>query len=448
MSGETRNGVFTNAFLVLNHDPSNFIPHPGVPAGGTNFADNNGDLWTTYNGAINVGEGYIVRPQSGYTDPANTTYDMTYSLGTLNNGDVSRDIVYNGAGANPDGTPNALANPYASPISADALISGNSVIDRVYFWEHLTPPSTSIPGYGSLNFSMDDISMYITGGALPAANDPGTSTEPNGVISTGQGFAIKAFAGGPGNEVVFTNAMRLTSGNNTLRTPQHDVEKVMLKVRNDAFNLGSHALVAFNPLATEGMDENYDADRLATTISIYSHLDDGTEQLGIQSRGVFNATTKIPIGFASQVEANATYTISIASIEGEILPNATIYLVDNWENTITDLGAGNYEFTSGKGTFNNRFTLQFVYETLGVTPNKLDLISIYPNPTQNIVNIVSPQVEITSVEVYDVRGRKVEQVSYNSSTNYQLDLSKLDSALYFIKINSIEDSVIKRIIKR
>ena len=41
MTAETRNGVFTNAFLVLNSTPANFIPHPSVPAGGTNFADDN-----------------------------------------------------------------------------------------------------------------------------------------------------------------------------------------------------------------------------------------------------------------------------------------------------------------------------------------------------------------------------------------------------------------------
>ncbi|MCH7785813.1 MAG: choice-of-anchor B family protein, partial [Bacteroidetes bacterium] len=100
MTTETRNGVFNNAFLVLYHTPANFIPHPAVPPGGTNFADDNGDFWNQLTGSnpINPGEGYIVRPQSSYTDPANTTYSMTYSQGTLNNGDVSRTVVYNGAG--------------------------------------------------------------------------------------------------------------------------------------------------------------------------------------------------------------------------------------------------------------------------------------------------------------------------------------------------------------
>ena len=40
--------------------------------------------------SIDVGEGYIVRPQSGFTDPANVAYNFNFTRGTLNNGTVSR----------------------------------------------------------------------------------------------------------------------------------------------------------------------------------------------------------------------------------------------------------------------------------------------------------------------------------------------------------------------
>ncbi|PKA82304.1 putative secreted protein (Por secretion system target) [Ulvibacter sp. MAR_2010_11] len=444
MTAETRNGVFTNAFLVLNHTPGNFIPHPAVPAGGTNFADDDGNFWNAYGGGINVGEGYIVRPQSGYTDPANTTYDMTYSLGTLNNGDVVRPVIFNGLGTNPDGTPNVFSNPYPSAISASQFISANPLVTRVYFWEHLTPPLPSTPGAGSINFSMDDISMYIDGGALPAASDPGTSTTPNGVISTGQGFGIKAF--GAGN-VTFTNSMRLTTGNTTLRTPL-EIESILLKVRNEQYNIGSHALVAFNPLATPNLDPNYDADRLATTISLYSHLEDGSEQLGIQSREVFDSSIKVSMGFASQVDADTAFTISIANLEGAAISNATVYLIDNQENSIHNLSDGNYEFRSAKGTFNQRFTLLFEWEEiLGNQDALLDNIALYPNPTTNILHIFSPQMQVESVVVYDVQGRKVQEKSFTSQGQYQIDMSILDSALYFVKVKTENGSVTKRIIK-
>jgi hypothetical protein len=363
----------------------------------------------------------------------------------LNNGDISRPITFNGLGSNPDGTPNVIANPFPSAISASQFIANNPLVSRIYFWEHLTPPSSSIPGAGSINFSMDDISMYIDGGALPAANDPGTSTQPNGVISTGQGFGFFAQAAGT---ITFNNTMRLTIGNTTLRRNEMVIESVLLKVRNEQYNIGSHALIAFNPLASPELDADYEANRLATTISLYSHLEDGTEQLGIQSREAFDSQIKVPMGFASQVDAEISYTISISNLEGVNISQATVYLIDNWENSIHNLSSGDYEFRSGKGTFNQRFTLLFEPEViLGTTESALDSIVIFPNPTTNTVQIVSPNVAIVSVEVYDVQGRRIYEAEFNPQESFQLDLSSLETAMYFVTVNTNRGSITKRIIK-
>ena len=443
MDGETRNDVFDSAFLVLNSTPGNFLPHPEVPTGGTNFADDNGDFWNSYTGAINVGEGYIVRPQSGYTDPANTTYDMTYSLGTLNNGDVTRPIVFNGLATNPSGTPNILANPYASAIDADQLIADNALIGEVYFWEHLTPPSSSIPGAGGINFSMGDISMYNTSMALPAANDPGTTTTPNGVIATAQGFGIKAQAAGT---VTFSNDMRLTSGNTTLRNPE-GVDKLTLRVFHQDYGIGSYAGIAFNPTASEGWDVGYDTQRLATAISLFSQLQDGKEQLAIQTLPSFESGMKIPMGFASQVTADTAYTITIADIAGDNLSQASVYLIDNVLNTITDLTQGDYTFRSNEGTFEGRFTLQFEYEVLGTNDLNQGAFTLYPNPTKDLVTI-SATTPITQVAIYDLQGRLVQTHMGQATRQLTVTTDKLTAAMYFVTVTTQEGTLTKRLVKQ
>jgi hypothetical protein len=451
MTGETRNAVFTNAYNVQEYTSANFIPHAGVPAGGTNFADDNYDDWNSATGAINPGEGYLVYPQAAYNDPlydgpppvTTLTFPLTYTLGTLNNGAISRSVIYNG-GINPDGTPNILSNPYASPIDAGVLIANNALINEVYFWEHLTEPSAAIPGANSINVSMDDISMYNGTMGVPAANDPGTSTTPNGVISTGQGFGIKSFGTGT---VTFTNSMRLTTGNTTLRTNE-DLEKLLLKVASDPYELRSYTGIGFSSDGTAQLDQNMDSNRLATMISLYSHLEDGSEQLGIQTRERFESGIKIPMGFASQVEEDALFVISIASIEGDALSNTSIYLIDHLENSITDLTQTSYEFRSDKGTFNGRFTLQFESEILNNNDLALETISLYPNPTSGQLNILSPVAGIESISIYDVRGRKVAEVSLNSEKSYRMDMSAMESALYFVTISTESGSVTKRIVKK
>ncbi len=442
MTEETRTDVFNSAFLVLQHTPANFIPHPGVPPGGTNFADDNGDFWNQFaSGPINIGEGYIVRPQTGYTDPANIAYNFTYDEGTLNNGDITRPVVYNG-GSNPDGTPNVFSNPYPSAISATDFINGNALVNEVYFWEHLTPPSSTIPGANGYNFSMDDISMYNLSGGVAAANDPGTSTQPNGFISTAQGFGIKAFGNGT---VTFTNSMRRTTGNNTLRTPEDGIDRIWLSVTNSEYDLKGNTMIAFNPIATEGIDAGYDSERIATFISLFSHREGGNEELGIQTREAFNPEMKIAMGFASQVDISTEYTVSISDVMGNNISDVDVYLIDNELDVITNLSNEDYTFRSNKGTFPSRFSLLFEPEVLDVPTVTESQIAIVPNPTNGPLEIISGAQPVKSLVIYDLQGRRVENVIFSQTQNgYSTDLSALGSSMYFVQIEKEDGTVLNK----
>ena len=57
---------------------------------------------------------------------------------------------------------------------------------------------------------------------------------------------------------------------------------------------------------------------------------------------------------------------------------------------------------------------------------------LYPNPAQNIVNIVG--AEQASIAVYDVLGRKVwSQVQANNQV--QMDVSALCAGTYFVRLS-------------
>jgi hypothetical protein len=453
MTAEDRNSVWNSAFLVLEHDTNLFVPNPDVEAqmpGAENFADDNYDNWIAYTGPINVGEGYIVRPQSGYGQPGGI-FNYTYEGGTLNNGEITFEVLYNTpgptAGDNKNASPNVLANPYPSAIWANDFINANTMINEVFFWEHLTPPSSSIPGAGAMNFDMQDISMYNLEGGTAAPSDPGTSTQPNGYISTGQGFGIKASAAGT---AIFNNSMRRTSGNTTLRGPVNDDrERIWVKLSLPQYELQNTTLIGFSENTTEGLDNGYDSRRLATVLSLYSHLEDGSQQLGIQTREAFESGVKVPLGFSSQVEEEVEYEISIASLEGAELTSATVYLMDNYENVVVDLNDGPYTFKSNSGTFHNRFTLLFegAVVVLNQNDSALNAISIFPNPAQNNIHIVSPVASVEQVLVYDLQGRTVLK-SEEQGTVVQLNLSYLGSSMYFVEITTEFGKLTKRIIKK
>ncbi len=443
MTAEMRNGVFNSAFLVLNHTTANFVPNPAVAAAfpaAENFADDNYDNWNPYTGAITPGQGYIVRPQAGYGQPGGV-FTMTYALGTLNNGNIPFNVVFN---TSKNDSPNVLANPYPSAIFADDFINANTMIDEVYFWEHLTPPSPAMPGAGAMNFSMEDISMYNLLGGTPAASDPGISTTPNGYIATGQGFGIKATAAGT---ATFTNAMRRTTGNNTLRNPVNK-DRIWLSVQNNAYQMQNTTLVGFTDVSTQGFDNGYDSKRLATVVSLYSHLEDGSMELGIQAREAFNEDIQVPMGFSTLIDETTEYKISIADIQGANIEGATVYLIDTLLGTTTNLQQDSYTFTSGKATYNNRFILVFKNPTLGNQDLVSKNIRVFPNPTSGLLTIQSPNTPITGITITDLRGRNVQNQTVDALQSVSISLENLEKAMYFITIQTQQGAIVKRIIKK
>ncbi len=73
-------------------------------------------------------------------------------------------------------------------------------------------------------------------------------------------------------------------------------------------------------------------------------------------------------------------------------------------------------------------------------------INIYPNPTNDRLYIETEN-EIEDVVVYDIYGRR-QQLSVISGQPSVIDVADLKSGIYFVKINTNEGNIVKRIIKK
>ena len=437
---EDTKSAFGNPIQFRNHITNNFVPNPDVEfdfPDANNFADDNGNNWQQYAGMMNSGEGYLMMPQTTPTIGSPASYDFEFDQGTLNNGVVNFTLGYNGS---QNASPNILGNPYASAIDIDVFFDDNIMINDVYFWEHLTPPS-NYPGYNASNYDMGDISIYNeTMGGVPAANG---GTTPNGYIASGQGFGVKPASSGI---VEFNNAMRVTDNNDTYRKPVITRDRIWLNVFNDTYKMGSTALIGYSEVTTDGFDNGVDSKRLATPVSLYSELETG-EKLVIQGRKPFEIEDEVMLSFSTQIEEIQTYNISIHDLDGFNLSEATVYLLDTETGTFTNLSIGDYVFNSNAGTYQNRFKLLYRGTELNISENIFDAISVYPNPTSRLLNITLPNSYITALKVYDIRGREILSQNVNGENKTQLDVSKLDSALYFISVYTIEGTVTKRFLK-
>ncbi|MCF6306795.1 MAG: FG-GAP-like repeat-containing protein [Flavobacteriaceae bacterium] len=434
MTSETRNGVYGQNNVTMNHLTSNFIPNEDVATAdpmSENFADDNGDNWQFFTGseAIVPGVGYLVGGVTG-----GGSFTNTYTQGTLNNGVVTFSTIYNGT---QNASPNIFSNPYASAIDASQFITNNAIVDAIYFWEHLTAPSASYPGYRLENWDMGDISIYNMSGGVAASNGGDAPTQ---YIPSGQGFGIKANASG---DVIFDNSLRVTGPNTGYRS-SNVIDRMYLTINNETYGLKSTVLIAFTPEATNGIDANYDAKRLATPISIYSIVEN--EELTIQGRSAFNENQIVQLGFRSQVEEEQEYTIILGDIEGELITLATIYLKDNLLYTFTNLSETEYSFTSEDGNFKNRFLIYFEEESLGTNDVVINTIAMYPNPTKDNLTITANS-SITDISIFDISGRVVKVIRANGLNTMVINLSQLNTAMYFVRISTEESTTIKRVVK-
>ena len=442
MTGVTREGDLAGANRVMSHDTSLFVPNPDVAAAfpmAENFADDNFNDYLHHTGVLNPGEGYLLRPRP-VNAVGNEATSYTFNQGTLNNGVVNYNVTFQ---VDQNNSYNLLANPYPSAINVDDFINANAMIGEVYYWEHVQSPSAAFPGANSVNFSMEDVSMYNLLGGVAAASNPATT--PNEYMSSVQGFGIKASAGGT---AVFNNAMRVVDNNNTLRTADATMDRIWLTVSSRDYDVTGSALVGFTDNATAGLDNGYDSDRLATAISLYSHLEDGSMELGIQGREAFAINKVVSMGFTTSIAENTAYEIKIADLQGAGIETATVYLVDTYTNTIHNLSEGGYIFSTDAGVENSRFILQFEDKNVLSTDDiALNSISLYPNPTRGKLTIVAPQTTIDVVTVVDMNGSIISTQRGTEASNLELDMSTMSSAIYFVQIETPQGVVTKRVVK-
>jgi hypothetical protein len=83
---------------------------------------------------------------------------------------------------------------------------------------------------------------------------------------------------------------------------------------------------------------------------------------------------------------------------------------------------------------------------LSTISNLISNINIYPNPTENFLNISNPNnVEIKNISVVDINGRIVKNQSDSLS---QINVSDLNAGVYFVTIEAAEGKTTKKFIKQ
>jgi len=92
---------------------------------------------------------------------------------------------------------------------------------------------------------------------------------------------------------------------------------------------------------------------------------------------------------------------------------------------------------------------QWTLVLLGVETWEETNILVYPNPTTGELTINNEQLIINNIEIFDIYGRKLSHISYpKSHISNLIDISDLAPGIYFVKIKTEINEIVKKVVKQ
>ena len=85
---------------------------------------------------------------------------------------------------------------------------------------------------------------------------------------------------------------------------------------------------------------------------------------------------------------------------------------------------------------------------VGIEEIENENVTIYPNPTIGKLTITNHELRITEIEVFDIYGKQLSSHPHiTSSSHHTIDISDLPVGIYFVKIETENGIITKKIIK-
>ncbi|WP_313254576.1 hypothetical protein [Empedobacter sp.] len=360
-----------------------------------NESTNDWDANVTSTDTFQAGELIAFRAPNDYNNYGEGEAQVFESSfrGQLFNGEVKIPVTKTSKGNN------AVGNPYASPLSLDALIAANTSVgvNSVYVWTHSKP---------IVNGAYQGSNWAIYNGI--GWNDP-AMTSPN--IDIAQGFIVKVANAG---NLVLNNAMRTSANGPVYYKGQKD--RYWLSLSADQIKLNT-SLIGYGMGSTNKFDQNFDAQPFDNNNEgLYSVLNN--DLFVIQGRGDFNNEDSFDLTF--NVKKAGTYQINLEKFEG-VFENQNIYLVDKKLDKVFNLNElKSYSFDTEVGEINDRFSINYQNKTLSTNDLSKKGLVVY---AQNKQITISSKESIKSIKLVDISGRQLQNIQNINIKNYVINLN-------------------------
>lgn len=218
----------------------------------------------------------------------------------------------------------------------------------------------------------------------------------------------------------------------------------------DATSVVSGGIITITPIEDESSKIVQDVFTVDATANTYMHITFKNNsalnnQLRLQFRHAGDGYTSFVgtnVNISSSMPAFETVDIDLAAARAEwtgITQDFQIIIRDTNNDDVTNNGSSPGTFEIDSIVFDNNMTL---------STQDLEAIdfSIYPNPANDVINIISNSA-MESVSIYDITGKLVlSNISNNTNT---VNISELRTGVYLFKVVLINgNQITKRLIKK
>lgn len=378
---------------------------------------------TTTDGSV------VLTPGTGYRAASTDNGNFIFT-GSINKENYNITILNSG----PDFQEwNLIGNPYPSYIKLEEFLALNN--------SEFSGISSGVYGYDGE--ASDGYTIW---------NQAYSDANPGAAITPGQGFLVASKAGG--GTIKFRKNMRTVGNTDDFivgrGSNDNAISYLKLNVTNGELNANTDFYFTNN--ATLGLDPGYDSSIFGTispAFSLYSRLAQGNVgvNLAVQSIGLSDLENDVMIPLGINAAQGQEVTVSIA--QSTLSSDVEVYIEDTVTGTFTLLNTSDYVFTSNtnlNGT--GRFFLRFADQAALSTPdNQISALQIFTTASPRALVIKGQLSATTTVEMYDVQGRKVLSKTLEGSSNSnQVDVSSLSSGVYVVKLNNSTQQKTQKVI--
>ena len=126
---------------------------------------------------------------------------------------------------------------------------------------------------------------------------------------------------------------------------------------------------------------------------------------------------KINTAYSKQLSATGSAPITWSLSSGSLPNGLTLSSTGRITGTSTTAGISNFTVKATNSAGSDTKELFIIIDGVGISENEIRDIKIYPNPTTRKLSIVSEQLSVESVEIFDVYGRKQQAERRRSRRN-------------------------------